>query len=155
MSTSGPETPEAGGLHGFLEAMYGRLFRVIATIGLPPSLIVLLETKGRRSGSTRSTVLVTGSHEGERYLVSLVGPRCDWVKNARAGGGKAVIRHGRRTPVKLEEVPREERAPILKAYLKWSLGARAIIEVSHKAPVAEFEPITGKYPVFRIVPRNG
>ena len=39
----------------------------------------------------------------------------------------------------LEEVPVAERAPILKAYLKWSLGARAIIEVSHKAPVEEFD----------------
>jgi len=69
-----------GGLHGFLEAMYGRLFRGIATMGLPPSF---------------------------------------------------------------------------KAYLKWSLGARAIIEVSHTAPVADFEPIAAKYPVFRVVPREG
>jgi hypothetical protein len=45
-----------------------------------------------------------------------------------------------------------ERAPIIKAYLKWSLGARAIIEVSHKAPVAEFEAAGAKYLVFRIVP---
>ena len=100
-------------------------------------------------------MLVTGSHEGERYLVSLVGPRCDWVKNARAAGGKAVIRHGTRRRVRLEEVPVEERAPILKTYLKWSLGARAIIEVSHKAPVADFEAVAAKYPVFRIVPRDG
>ena len=151
MSTSEPETPEGGGLHGFLEAMYGRVFRMIATLGLPPSFIVVLETRGRRSGETRSTVLITGSYEGQRYLVSLVGPHCDWVRNTRAAGGEAVIRHGRRRRVMLEEVPVEERAPILKAYLKWSLGARAIIEVSHKAPVAEFEPIAGKYPVFRIV----
>jgi hypothetical protein len=151
MSTSESETPEGGGLHGFLEAIYGGVFRLIATLGLPPPFIVVLETRGRQSGLTRSTVLITGSYEGERYLVSLVGPRCDWVKNARAAGGEAVIRHGRRRRVMLEEVPVEERAPILKAYLKWSLGARAIIEVSHKAPVAEFEPIAGKYPVFRIV----
>jgi deazaflavin-dependent oxidoreductase (nitroreductase family) len=149
-----PLASEAGGLHGFLEAIYGRVFRVIATLGLPPSLFVLLETKGRRSGSTRSTVLVTGSHEGERYLVSLVGPRCDWVKNARAADGRAVIRHGKRRKVMLVEVPVTERAPILKAYLKWSLGARAIIEVSHKAPVADFEAVAEKYPVFRIVPRD-
>ena len=145
----------AGGLHGFLEAMYGRLFRMIATVGLPPAFIVVLETKGRRSGRTRSAVLITGSHEGERYLVSLVGPRCDWVQNARAAGGKAVMRHGKRRRVRLEEVPVEERAPILKAYLKWSLGARAIIEVSHKGPVADFEQVAAKYPVFRLAARNG
>jgi len=124
---------------------------MIAALGLPPAFIIVLETRGRQSGQTRSTVLITGSYEGERYLVSLVGPHCDWVKNAKAAGGEAVIRHGRRRRVMLEDVPVEERAPILKAYLKWSLGARAVIEVSHRAPVAEFEPIAGKYPVFRIV----
>src|SRR3990172_5137681 len=110
MSTQHRE-PSEGGVHGFLEAMYGRLFRLIATLGLPPALFVVLEPRGRRSGETRSTVLVTGSHEGQRYLVSLVGPRCDWVKNAGAAGGEAVIRHGRRRRVMLEEVPAEKRAP--------------------------------------------
>lgn len=150
-----PITPEAGGLHGFLEELYGRLFRGIATMGLPPSFIVVVETKGRRSGQTRSAVLITGNHDGERYLVSVTGEKADWVQNARAIGGRAVIRHGKRRKVSLLEVPVEEHAPILKAYLKWSLGARAIIEVSHKAPVADFEAVAAKYPVFRIVPRNG
>lgn len=151
-STPKREASDSGGLHGFLEAMYGRVFSVIATVGLPPSFIVVLETRGRRTGKTFSTVLITASHEGERYLVSLVGPGCDWVRNARAAGGSAVIRHGKRKPVTLEEVPVERRAPILKAYLKWSLGARVIIEVRHKAPVEEFEAVAAKYPVFRIVP---
>ena len=150
---SGESRPsEAGGLHGFLEAMYGRLFRVIATIGLPPSFIVVLETCGWRSGETRSVVLITCSCEGERYLVSVTGAGADWARNARADDGRAVIRHGRRRRVQLQDIPVEERAPILKAYLKWSLGARAIIEVSHKAPVEEFEAVAAKYPVFRIVP---
>jgi hypothetical protein len=134
--------------------MYDRLFRVIAVAGLPPWFIVVLETCGRRSGRTRSTVLIIGKYKRERYLVSLV-PGCDWVRNAGTADGEAVVRHGKRQRVLLQEVPVEERAPILKAYLKWSLGARAIIEVSHKAPVAEFEAIAGKYPVFRIVPRSG
>ncbi len=147
------ESPQAGGgLHGLLESVYGAIFRGIATIGLPPSFIVVLETRGRRSGQTRSAVLITGSYAGQRYLVSLVGPNCDWVGNARAAHGEAVIRHGKRTPVTLEDVPVEQRPPILKAYLKWSLGARAIIEVSHRAPVEEFASVADKYPVFRIVP---
>jgi deazaflavin-dependent oxidoreductase (nitroreductase family) len=144
-----------GGLHAALESVYGAIFRGIATVGLPPSFIVVLETNGRRSGQTRSTVLITASYERQRYLVSLVGPNCDWVRNARASGGESVIRHGKRTPVTLKEVPVEERVPILKAYLKWSLGARAIIEVSHSAPVEEFESVAEKYSVFRIVRRKG
>ena len=97
-------------------------------------------------------MLITCSCEGERYLVSVTGAGADWVRNARADDGRAVIRHGRRRRVQLQDIPVEERAPILKAYLKWSLGARAIIEVSHKAPVEEFEAVAAKYPVFRIVP---
>jgi hypothetical protein len=147
------DKPESAGLHGFLESMYGRVFRLIATTGVPPSFIVVLETKGRRTGKTRSTVLIIGADEGREYLVSLV-PACDWAQNALANGGRAVLRHGKRRRVTLVEVPVEQRAPILKAYLKWSLGARAIIAVSHKAPVAEFEPIATKYPVFRIDPRE-
>ncbi|MGH9510366.1 MAG: nitroreductase/quinone reductase family protein [Terriglobales bacterium] len=143
---------EGGGLHGLLESVYGQVFRLIATLGLPPPFIVVLETRGRRSGERRNTVLITGSQDGDRYLVSLTGDRADWVRNARAAGGAAVIRHGTRRRVDLQEVPVDSRAPILKAYLKWSLGARAIIEVNHNAPVEEFDRIAGKYPVFRVVP---
>ncbi len=154
MSESQQETQGGGGLHGFLEAIYGRVFRVIATLGLPPTFVIVLETRGRRSGLTRSTVLITGSHLSERYLVSLLGDGAEWLRNVRAAGGEAVIRHGRRQAVSLEEVPVEGRAAILKAYLKWSLGARAIIEVSHKAPVEEFERVAAEYPVLRIASRS-
>ena len=143
-----------GGLHAALESVYGAVFRGIATVGLPPSFIVVLETRGRRSGRTRSAVLITANYEGQRYLVSLVGRNCDWVRNARASHGEAVIRHGKRIHVTLEEVPVEARAPVLKAYLKWSLGARAIIEVSHNAAVEEFAIVAPKYPVFRIAGRR-
>ncbi len=98
--------------------------------------------------------MITGHHEGHRYLVSVTGERADWVLNARAVDGRAVLRHGKRRKVSLVEVPAEDRAPILKAYLKWSLGARAIIEVSHNAPVGDFEAVAAKYPVFRITPRD-
>jgi hypothetical protein len=144
---------EGGGLHGFLEAIYGAVFRGIATVGLPPSFIVILETRGRDSGAVHSVVLITGSYGGERFLVSVTGENADWLRNVRANGGRAAIRHGQRRRVTLVEVPVEERAPILKAYLKWSLGARAIIPVSHSAPIEEFAPIAGDYPVLKITPR--
>jgi len=64
------------------------------------------------------------------------------------------IRHGRRRAVRLEEVPVEQRAPVLKAYLKWALGAQPLFEVSHKAPLEEFEGIAERHPVFRIVNRS-
>jgi hypothetical protein len=93
---------------------------------------------------------VIAEHEGERYLVSMLGERSPWVRNARAAGGRAVIRHGRRHKVRLVEVPPGGRAPVIKAYLGRAPGGRPHIPVDPSALVEAFEPIAADYPVFRI-----
>ena len=50
-------------------------------------------------------------------------------------GGK----HGRVEQVLLEDVPIEQHAPLLKAYLQIAPGARPYIAVAKDAPLAEFE----------------
>ena len=82
--------------------------------------------------------VVVADLDGERYLVAMLGKRVNWVRNVRAAGGAAVLHHGARTAVHLEEVPVAERAPILKRYLELAPGARAHIPVDRHAPVAEF-----------------
>jgi deazaflavin-dependent oxidoreductase (nitroreductase family) len=119
-------------------------------LGLPPSRQVSLEVKGRVSGKVRATPVVIATHEGERYLVSMLGENVEWVANVRASGGSAVLRHGRRRQVILEEVPPAGRAPILKAYLHAAPGARPHFDVARDAPLAEFEAVADGYPVFRI-----
>jgi hypothetical protein len=52
--------------------------------------------------------------------------------------------------VRLIEVPPDERAPVIKAYLERAVGARPHIPVDHSAPVDAFAPIAAAYPVFRI-----
>jgi hypothetical protein len=76
------------------------------------------------------------------------------VRNARAAGGRVVIRHGRREKVRLEEVVPDLRAPVLKAYLKRAPNARAHLPVDKDAPLAEFGRVSPRFPVFRIVPRE-
>jgi hypothetical protein len=56
--------------------------------------------------------VVVADYEGERYHVAMLGQEANWVKNVRAGGGRAVLRHGRREAVRLEEVDAGARAPI-------------------------------------------
>ena len=121
--------------------------------GEPRGGTIALETKGRRSGAPREHVVTWVDVDGARYLVSMLGERSDWVRNARAAGGEAWIRHGGRKPVRLEEVPVEQRAPILKVYLKRTristqehLGGIAV-----DAPLEEFARIAPGHPVFRIV----
>jgi NADPH-dependent 2,4-dienoyl-CoA reductase/sulfur reductase-like enzyme len=88
---------------------------------------------------------------GERYLVAMLGQQTNWVRNVRAAGGKARLVHGIREQVRLEEVEISRRAAILKAYLQIAPGARPHIPVNQDAPIAEFENIASKYPVFRLV----
>ena len=80
----------------------------------------------------------------------MLGEDSAWVRNIRAAGGQAVIRHGRRRPVLLEEIAVGERAPILRAYLGRAPGARPHFPVPPTAPLAAFEQIAADYPTFRI-----
>ncbi len=43
-----------------------------------------------------------------------------------------------------------KRAPVIEAYVARAIGARPHIPVDPPAPIEEFEPIAGTYPVFRI-----
>jgi hypothetical protein len=67
-------------------------------------------------------------------------------------GGEAVLRHGRREEVRLEEVAPERRASVLKAYLERAPNART--PVDKDAPLEEFERVAPRLPVFRVVPRD-
>jgi hypothetical protein len=70
---------------------------------------------------------------GERYLVSMLGDNTNWVRNVRAAGGRASLRHGIREQVLLEEVEVDQRASILKAFLAHAPGARPHIPVNKDA----------------------
>jgi deazaflavin-dependent oxidoreductase (nitroreductase family) len=113
--------------------------------------LVTLEVAGRKSGRIFSLPVVLAVVDGERYLVSMLGDDVQWVNNVRAAGGMAVLRSGGREEIQLEEVPVNQRAPILKAYLQRAPGARPHVPVNKDAALAEFEQIAPAFPVFRVV----
>ena len=121
-------------------------------LGLPPRFQAALEVGGRISGSKRSNPVVIATVEGKRYLVSMLGPNSDWVKNVEAAHGEAVIRQGRRRPVHLVAVPPEQRAPILREYVRIASSGRKHFPVAVNAPLSEFQKIADRYPVYRIDP---
>jgi hypothetical protein len=127
---------------------------MVSAIGIAPNYLVTLEVPGRRSGRIISFPLVMVVVAGERYLVSMLGEDVNWVWNVKAAGGNATLRHGRREEVRLEEVAPDRRAPVLKAYLKRAPGARPHLPIDKDAPLAEFEQVSPRFPVFRVVPRN-
>ncbi len=89
--------------------------------------------------------------DGERYLVSMLGENVHWVHNVRAAEGRAVLKSGGREEVHLEEVPVDQRAPILRAYLQRAPGARPHVPVNKDAPLAEFAKVAAAFPVFRVM----
>jgi deazaflavin-dependent oxidoreductase (nitroreductase family) len=131
-----------------------RLSGVWSGLGLPPKIMATLEVRGRRTGRRCWNPVVITSVAGERYLVSMLGWRSDWVKNVEAAGGRAVIRQGRRHRVRLELVPSEQRAPILQEYVRIAPSGRQHFPVAVDAPLSEFEAIAERYPVYRISPRQ-
>ena len=127
-----------------------RFWAILHSLGILPDRFVTLEVVGRKSGKMISFPLAMTEMNGERYLVSMLGEETNWVRNVRAAGGKARLRHGTSEQVLLEEVDVKQRAPILKAYLQLAPGARPHMPISKDAPVSEFEKIASKYPIFKL-----
>lgn len=127
----------------------------LAAAGIGPAQQVMLEVAGRRTGKTISFPVVVADYQGERYLVSMLGEGTNWVRNVRAANGRAVLRHGHREVIRLDEVDPGERAAILRRYLECAPGARAHIPVERGAPLPEFERIAVQYPVFHVIVLEG
>lgn len=130
-----------------LNAMWARIFAT----GRGPSMVATLEVVGRTSGNPVRLPVVIADLDGQRYLVSMLGQDTNWVRNVRAAGHQAVLLRGGRTPIRLEEVPVEQRAPIIKRYCQVATSGRVHIPVDPAAPISAFESVASQYPAFRIV----
>jgi hypothetical protein len=143
-----------GGRPNRVASVINRWTAAVYALGIAPNYLVTLDVVGKRSGRVFSLPLVMVVVGNERYLVSMLGEEVDWVRNARAAGGNVTLRHGRREEVRLEEVAANQRAPLLKAYLKRAPGARPHLPIHKDAPLSEFEQVSSQFPVFRVVPRS-
>jgi len=140
-----------GGRPNRLARMLNRISAIqFATGVLARPNWVTLEVRGRRTGRPVSLPVVVADYQDGRYLVSMLGPEANWVRNVRAAGGRAVLRRRGREVVRLSEVPVTERAPILRRYLDLAPGARAHLPVDRDASLAEFERIAPSIPVYRV-----
>ena len=143
-----------GGRPNRVARVLDRCTAAFYALGIAPNYLVTLEVRGRRSGRTIALPLVMVVLGGERYIVSMLGEKANWVRNVRAVRGVVTLRHGCREEVRLDEVVIDCRAPILKAYLKRAPNARTHLPVGKDAPLTEFERVADRFPVFRLVPRS-
>jgi len=145
---------------GLLDRLTGRFLHGLVSLGMTPSRLpwgscgtVALDARGRRSGRLHSTLVTWAEYDGARHLVVMPAEEPQWVKNMRADGGHVTLRHGRtRTDAVLREVPRDQRAPILRVwYETTSLSAnpRRHFGVDRHAGIADFERLAARHAVFR------
>lgn len=134
-----------------LARFLNRAEAVLGSSGIASKRLVTLEVRGRKSGRVISLPLVPSEVDGQRYLVSMLGENVAWVRNVRAAHGRAILRQGGREQIRLEEVPPDLRAPVLKDYLNRAPGARPHVPVDKDAPLSEFEKVAAAFPVFRVL----
>jgi hypothetical protein len=139
-----------GGRPNLFARLQNRASAVAYAVGIWPKRLATREVPGRRSGRVISFPVVIAEYEDDRYLVAMLGENTNWVRNVRAAGGRAVLRHRRREVVRLGDVLAEARPEILRRYLACAPGARPHVPVDRHAPVEEFEQIAPQVPVFRI-----
>ncbi|MBK6442185.1 MAG: nitroreductase family deazaflavin-dependent oxidoreductase [Actinomycetales bacterium] len=123
----------------------------IARLGLVPFSAVL-EVTGRRSGRPIQLPIVVLTVAGSRYVVSMLGPTVNWVRNVEAADGKAVVMRGRRRYVRLVRVAPGEAAPVLRRYLRIARSGRVHMDLTSTSTDQELAAAADRYPVFRIDP---
>ncbi|MEA2631414.1 MAG: hypothetical protein QOE66_1633 [Chloroflexota bacterium] len=106
----------------------------------------LLSVPGRKSGVVRTTPVSLVTLDGTRYVVAAFA-EADWVKNVREAGAGSLSRGRNQEAVRLVELPKSERGPVLRAFLTQVRGGvRFFDSADPEAVVAS----AGRYPVFRV-----
>ena len=131
---------------------FARLWAAVFRLGLAPKRWVTLEVAGRRSGRVTRFPLGMARVGDQWYLVPCSVSDATGCRTCapRTDGPRCCI--GAPPRARLVEVPVSERAPIIKCYLARVPGARPHVPVDRHAPLADFESIAARYPVFRVVP---
>jgi deazaflavin-dependent oxidoreductase (nitroreductase family) len=134
-----------------VERLFNQAFGLLLRLGIGLKHNYLLEVRGRKSGRLYSTPVDVLDLDGRRFLVCGRG-QSQWVRNARAAGRVALARGGKRTEFAVRAVPDMEKAPIIKAFVqRFKPTVQRYFPVAAGAPVAEFEPIAERYPVFELI----
>jgi hypothetical protein len=113
----------------------------------------ILRVRGRKSGEWHSHPVNLLTYEGKQYLVA---PRglTQWVRNIRVAGGGELLLGNKVQPFKAGEIPDEEKAPIVRAYLKrfsFEVG-KFFRGVKADSPEEDLRRIAPDHPVFRVEP---
>ena len=135
----------------FTKHVFNPTVAALTRLGVSVAGSRVLEVRGRKTGEWRRTPVNLLEVDGVRYLVAPRGTT-QWVRNVRVNP-HGHLRVGRRTePFTAVEIPEEERAPLLRAYLerwKWEVGV-FFGGVGPDSSDEDLARIAPDHPVFRI-----
>ena len=135
----------------FTQHVLNRAVAALTRAGVSVSGSAILRVRGRKSGAWRENPVNLLPHQGDHFLVSPRG-ETQWVRNLRvARAGE--LRVGRRVRrFTAEEVAADERAEVVRAYLKrwkWEVGV-FFGGVGPDSTAAELHAESPYHPVFRL-----
>jgi deazaflavin-dependent oxidoreductase (nitroreductase family) len=115
----------------------------------------VLAVRGRKSGQWRTTPVNLLTLDGKQYLVAPRG-HVQWTHNMRAAGGGELHLGKRVNPFTAAEVGDDDKAPILRAYLKrWKAEVGVFFNgVGPDSPDDQLRRIAPDHPVFEITPAS-
>jgi deazaflavin-dependent oxidoreductase (nitroreductase family) len=106
----------------------------------------LLTVPGRKTGKPRSTPVSIATVDGRRYVVAAFADAA-WVHNVRAAASGQLSRGRTTEPVRITELPVEQRDPVLRAFLEQVRGG---VRFFGTADPDEVVAAAAQYPVFEV-----
>jgi deazaflavin-dependent oxidoreductase (nitroreductase family) len=136
----------------FTTHVFNRFIAILTGRGVSVLGSRVLEVKGRSSGEPRRTPVNLLDLEEERYLVSPRG-ETQWVRNLRVSGEGRLIVGKRSEHFTAVELADDEKAPVLRAYLKrWKFEVGVFFDgVGPDSSDQEMLAAAPKHPVFRVL----
>jgi deazaflavin-dependent oxidoreductase (nitroreductase family) len=138
----------------FTRHLLNPLVSVLTRVGIGLAGSQVLEVTGRKSGQARRVPVNPLRYQEQLYLVAPRGTT-EWVRNARAAGGRVVLIRGRHRDAYLaEELETAARPEILREYLrkwKWEVG-QFFNGVGPDSTDQELATEADLHPVFRLTP---
>ena len=135
----------------FTTHVFNRLIAALTGRGVSVLGSRVLEVEGRSSGQPRRTPVNLLELDGERYLVAPRG-ETQWARNLRASGEGRLLVGKRSESFTATELGDDEKAPVLRAYLKrWKFEVGVFFDgVGPDSSEDELRGSAPKHPVFRL-----
>ena len=135
----------------FTKHVFNRAVAVGTRLGVSVWGSRILRVKGRKSGEWRSTPVNLLTIGKTQYLVAPRGTT-HWVRNIRESGAGELLLGSRVQPIRVVEIPDDQKVPILRDYLKrWKFEVGMFFGgVSAESSDEELRRIAPDHPVFRI-----